>query len=652
MSLANIHSEVRQKASLNAFIPVAFLPVVEFIHNDQRMKGLLSDRLYHEALDIVVAPLKMAASIGAMLSDPLGNNRYCYTALAGCIVDTPEARLIACVRGMTSAITLADYTQFGDSFPHDLRTADITLDQINSIDVDPDDLQAYFQACAEYRLNGVSSPFWRDWPLSDPAYFMPPEVLHVFHRFYYDHDMRWCIHAVGAKEIDYRFSVLQPVTGHRHFASGITKLKQVTGRTFRDLQRYMIAVIAEAAPEGVVRAVRSLLEFRYLSQSPVINDEECHKISAALQDFHNHKQSIIDAGARRGEKGNIIKHWNIPKLEVMQNVIRTIPLLGPPIHWTADTTERAHIDVVKIPASATNNLDFESQICRYLDRQDKCRTFSLALSIREKEGDDNEPGSARMDMDLDYDDTMDSDSRTRMELDRDSDVDSDDGADAEAADVGRQTSDEGPPGISPCPLVDYFSRSIEPCRALPPRTFVSGPVAFHLGSEPVLRKMEIDAVADRYKLPDLRAALVHYIYREQDGRPLQVGGRRQYPSDDPLPFRQLQIWHKFRVQQRAYHDPTSILPAQSLVASPPSRATGWPKGRYDTVFVNIDDDAVWPSSGLKGTSAHSSHGVQKKIGNTDRSHCVRGTADFPTCSSERSGGCLVEQPVSCLCRST
>ena len=37
--------------------------------------------------------------------------------------------------------------------------------------------------------------------------------------------------------------------------------------------------------------------------------------------------------------------------------------------------------------------------------------------------------------------------------------------------------------------------------------------------------------------------------------------------------------------------------------------TGWPKGWYDTAFINIDDNAVWPSSGLKGNSAYSSTAI-------------------------------------------
>lgn len=172
----------------------------------------------------------------------------------------------------------------------------------------------------------------------------------------------------------------------------------------------MITVIAEAVPSGIVQALRSLLEFQYLSQSPVINDDECCKISAALQEFHDYKQNITDASTCQGEKGNVIEHWNIPKLEVMQNVAPSIPLIGLPFTGLRIQQSTLTSMFFKIPAINTNNIDIESQICRYLDRQEKCHAFSLALHIREKEDKSNWLRSAGMDLDLDDDDSHQSDS--------------------------------------------------------------------------------------------------------------------------------------------------------------------------------------------------------------------------------------------------
>ncbi|KAG2351029.1 hypothetical protein BDR07DRAFT_1321924, partial [Suillus spraguei] len=50
-------------------------------------------------IELVIEPLKIAAQIGIMMTNPVGNSRYCYTPLASFIVNTPEACLIACVRG-------------------------------------------------------------------------------------------------------------------------------------------------------------------------------------------------------------------------------------------------------------------------------------------------------------------------------------------------------------------------------------------------------------------------------------------------------------------------------------------------------------------------------------------------------------------------
>ena len=65
------------------------------------------------------------------------------------------------------------------------------------------------------------------------------------------------------EEIDFRFSVLHPHVGYRHFKEGISKLKQVTGREHRDVQRYIVGT----APKEFVVAICALIDFRYLALS-------------------------------------------------------------------------------------------------------------------------------------------------------------------------------------------------------------------------------------------------------------------------------------------------------------------------------------------------------------------------------------------------
>ena len=171
---------------------------------------------------------------------------------------------------------------------------------------------------------------------------------------FWDHDAKWCIKVVGAAEIDFRFSMLYPRTGFRHFREGISKLKQVTGRDHHDMQRYMVPIIADAVPKRFLIAICSLTDFCYLAQAPQIDDDICLLLKQSLAEFHANKDSVLATGARRGKSGN----WYIPKLEFLQSVVPSICSNGVPMQWSADITEHAHITEIKDPARASkiNNM--------------------------------------------------------------------------------------------------------------------------------------------------------------------------------------------------------------------------------------------------------------------------------------------------------
>lgn len=277
ISLANIFMDFRNKASNHLFLLLALLPIPRYTHPTKKLRGVLESRLFHYCLDIVLAPLKKAAKIGIMMSDPLGCLRFCFTPLAAYIVDTPESALISGVAGKTSSVTMAYYKQFGDDFRHEPRTSSTTLAQLQAAESasHPWDLVRYVAEAMKFRLNGVHQPFWRDYPLSDPSIFLTSEPLHHWHRQFWDHDVKWCINALGNAEIDFRFSVLHQHTAYRHFKEGISSLKQVTGRDQRDIQRYIVAVSADALPSKFMIAIRSIMDFRYFAQSPLIDERTC-----------------------------------------------------------------------------------------------------------------------------------------------------------------------------------------------------------------------------------------------------------------------------------------------------------------------------------------------------------------------------------------
>ena len=194
--------------------------------------------------------------------------------------------------------------------------------------------------------------------------------------------MKWAIRAVGADELDFRFSTLQPIIGFKHFKDGVSTLKQVTGRTHRDVERYIVGVIAGKAPPSFVVAIRALMDFRCLAQSRLLNDNSLSQLSNSLELFHKHKQTILDIGARVGKRNKRMDHFQIPKLELMHGVVPSVIESGAVIQWSADRTEHAHITEIKVPGRSGNNQDHNPQICRWLDRSEKHHNFSLALQLR------------------------------------------------------------------------------------------------------------------------------------------------------------------------------------------------------------------------------------------------------------------------------
>lgn len=607
ISLANMKASHRAKSSHHAFLLLALLPVPKFITRDKPLRGMLESRLIHECLDFILEPLKKAAYWGVMMSDPHGSLRYCFTPLAAYIVDTPEAAMLAGVGGKTSPVTMAAHKQFGDSFKHESRTASTTLSQLRVVatKADPNgDLKTYLKEAKKIRLSGVDKPFWRDWRLAEPSLFLTPEPLHHFNKEFYDHDLKWCIRKLGEAEIDFRFSILQPHIGLRHFKDGVSQLKQVTGREHRNIQRYIVAVIAGAASQEFVIAIRSLMDFRYLAQAPEVDSSMCNMIDAALLEFHRHKSAIMDAGVRVGKGNRPIQNWYIPKLELMQSVVTNIKANGAAINWTADHTEHAHIEVVKDPARSGNNQKYEEQICRNLDRSDKCRRFDLATAIRDARIEFSaSPGSPLPD------------------LDNELDSDDEDIIFPKGINVPNQMRSSTTLLDSICTVsnigrtrriaTNYFQEAACLVRESnsntphPFRTFMAGSItAIHVNREPYLRRTSIDEIASRFRIPDLAPSLAHFLLRAAEGdRSLYTVGGRRPPaaSTTSIPFQKLEVWQGFRIQLKDYHDPCIVHPPQTLCASPPTEE--WPLGRFDTALINIDPDEEWPQSKMLGSDS-------------------------------------------------
>ena len=155
------------------------------------------------------------------------------------------------------------------------------------------------------------------------------------------------------------------------------------------------------------------------------------------------------------------------------------------------------------------------------------------------------------------------------------------------------------------PLTDYFAivklLTTSPSTAPTPlHSFSVGLTAFHLTSKPSVRHMSVQEAADMFQLHDLPAALSRFVAFEKDRGPsaLSPGGGHRRTAGTVLPFDELQVWFKLRIQWRNFHRRDQLLPAQTLFCTPPSAS--WPFGQYDTALAATTPNSMWPDTGLHG----------------------------------------------------
>jgi len=377
ISLANIEASICSKTSLHVYPLLGLLPIAKFMHKHTWVCSLLQDWLVHQAINVVLSPLKTAAAVGVMMSDPRGNLHYCFMPLAVWIANTPEESLLAGTGPKASPVTTVTSKSFDDAYWHPPHTVENTLIAIHTVCMQylPTDYKNFLKATKRWQLNGITDPCWKTWALSDPSQFLTPEVLHHFHCMSWDHNVNWCVSALGAAELDFQFSLVQTPIGYWAFNDGVSRLKQVTSRDHHSIQCYIIGIVAGGVPHEFLKAICTLLNFCYLAQAPLFTDQSIERVANALQEFHNHKEAIICQGAW--------SNWEIPKFELLQSVVPSIHQLGAVMQWLANITEHVHVEEIKVLARSGNNQNYYSQITWHLDRLDKCFHFDLATYIEE-----------------------------------------------------------------------------------------------------------------------------------------------------------------------------------------------------------------------------------------------------------------------------
>ncbi|KAI6006094.1 hypothetical protein EDD15DRAFT_2191387 [Pisolithus albus] len=475
-------------------------------------------------------------------------------------------------------MSTATYKEFGDDKCHDPQTT-------------------------KHTLNAISGKvFWTEWhsraileglALIGSGPILKVEPLHHFFRMSWDHDIQWCITVVGDDEIDFRFNLLQTPVGYCSFADGISKLKQVTGHDHRSIQRYILCIVAGTAPPCFIAAIRALLDFRYLAQMPVFNEQALAKLNTALAAFHADKHAILAAGGRS-------EHFRIPKLELMQHVAPSIRTSGAPMQWSADVTEHAHVTEVKNPARAGNNQNYYAQIAHHLDHSDKCFGFDLATNIASSHDPHPNNGGDPTDEDHEPDDEKSHNLLYHSPIWKIMDYFKI--ADALANGISHNAPHPVKRRVERVALNKGLERDPSHLRSSPqtlyttylrPRTHFYGPPNLSQTILPPLRTLNYFFETS----PHPRSLDIPYFSWS--------GLRRAYTSMSKMCFIKLQPaieqnsnLDEGRMQVRNYHNSEMVEPAQTMNVTPPSQEH--PRGLYDCVVFSPGAESDWPSQGLNG----------------------------------------------------
>ncbi|KAF8597688.1 hypothetical protein BDV93DRAFT_452430 [Ceratobasidium sp. AG-I] len=235
-------------------------------------------------------------------------------------------------------------------------------------------------------LNGVDKPFWKTLPKLNIFETLSPDLLHGFHKFFYDHIYKFNLTGIGRDEYDARVHSQLHFSGDRNFLHGVSHISQMTGMEHRMLERTHLSIIANAPGvinEKVIRATHGAIECIYLAQLPTQSDRTFQAYEAAYEEFMANRQAWIENGTRKGKRG-VISHFNIPKMHVIRHFVDHVRRKGSADNFTTETMEHLHVEV-KEAYRASNRKEWKEQTVWWLTRRERIRDFEAWMLWCESE---------------------------------------------------------------------------------------------------------------------------------------------------------------------------------------------------------------------------------------------------------------------------
>ena len=348
---------------------VGYIPTtkLEGMTNQAARRRALAN-LFHFCMRTLLNPIAAYSEGGVSMMSGDGVWRRCHPVFASFVGDYPEQALVTCTFSGRCPKCVAPLDQMGEFTRFPLRSYDKAFDTFLLAD---GDVRTFHAACRKANLKPVFHPFWESFPLSNIFVSITPDILHQLLQGVMKHLIAWLTCALGPVTIDMRCRSLPPNHHIATFAKGITGLSRVTGQEHKNICRILLGLIIDSplssrdgpAHSMVVRSVRALLDFLYLTQLPSQTRDTLHQLDNALARFHDNKSIFVDLGIR--------EHFNFPKIHSLIHYSSSIALFGTADNYNTEQTERLHIDTTKDAYEATNHKNEYPQMTTWTERREK-----------------------------------------------------------------------------------------------------------------------------------------------------------------------------------------------------------------------------------------------------------------------------------------
>ncbi|TFK60899.1 hypothetical protein BDN72DRAFT_778839 [Pluteus cervinus] len=379
LTIANLPKEIRRKPSRHAQVLLGYLPATSLDHiTCAASRRRTVANLFHACVARIMESLRDAGKDGINLQSGDRMWRRCHPIFATFIGDYLEQILVACVKKGECPSCTIPYDEVGDGIAnYPFRDLEDVLDALETISKGP---TAYNQACKDAGIKPVQHPFWEQLPYSHIYRSITPDILHQLYQGFIKHLVKWLRTAYGDAPLNARCQALPPNHNIRLFLNGITHLQRVTGREHSQIASILLGLIINLplpqhqSPRRLIRAVRAVLDFTYLSQYPVHTRATLDALDDALASFHDSKDIFVDLGIRT--------HFQIPKIHVIEHYSTFIQLYGTTDNYNTEYTERLHIDLAKDAYRSTNFKNELPQMTCWLVRREKMVNHKATIAWR------------------------------------------------------------------------------------------------------------------------------------------------------------------------------------------------------------------------------------------------------------------------------